>query len=194
MPNTAAKILILVMAGFFVFWDWHTVQNKKELQPQNIEFFRACFIIAAILTLCLCANALAFVQHAFVSWEMDSQTEIWTREGTFAGFKADRLDLIIDQVNLFVGVGYPMWLIHGAVAFNHEDKDKLTKANVLHVIEDMLKRLIINYWWSLIGLGTFFGVTSGIGMIFFLFIELVIMWGVIKIGSIFVKNNKLTIN
>ncbi len=191
MPNVMAKFLMFVMTGVFIGWYWYTAKQKSLEMPDATETANNAASTGTIIALCLLGNALAFVQDTYLSWAMTSQEGIWDANGNYLGPRATRFHLIIDQINLFISTGYMMWIIKDAIALKRFSQEDISDMNGVEVIEEMLKRLTINYWWVIISAFIFLSATSGIGMVIFLAIEMTIMWGIVWVGIMLSKRKSL---
>ncbi len=184
-------MLMLVMSGVFIWWYWITVKQKSLSMPDAAETIKVAASAGTIMTLCLDVNALAFVQSTYLEWMMASQEGVWDSTGNCLGTRATRFHLFIDQINLFIGTGYMMWIIRDAIALERFSPEEISELNGHEVIGEMLKRLALNYWWIILCAVIFFGATSGIGMILFLAIEMTIMWGIVWFGNLLMKKKSI---
>lgn len=183
MPNLLSKVLMLLMTVFFVYRTWLTVKRKVNQNPEFSGLAGITFMAGAVLMLCLAVNALAFLQSTYVNWLTMAQQEVWDVSGRYAGTRATRFHLCLDQINIFIGTGYMMGMIRDAAAFKNITPASLSKISGMDVLDNMLRRLVVHHWWLIGGMVCFFGFTSGAGMVLFLAIELTIMWGGVKFGA-----------
>ena len=163
------------MAVFFILWCRLTAQQKIEQNPELRNVVDLAFAVGTIMTLSLTANSLAFLKSIFIEWQAEIQTEILARDGHFSENRVTRLHLLVDQLNLFIGTGYLLWMIRDVISRADFKTGALQKLDELRVLDEMLKRPVVHYWWIIGGMVLFFGASSGKGMIMFLAIELTIM-------------------
>ncbi len=192
MPNAMAKLLMLVMGGIFIGWYWHAAKRKSLEIPEAEETVKSAASVGTIMALCLASNGLAFIQPEYIEWVMEAQTGVWDTDGNYLGPRVNRFHLLIDQINLFIGTGYMMWIILDAITLKHFSHKEISEIKGWDVLQNMLKRMALNYWWIIISAFVLFGATSGIGMIFFLAVELSIMWGIVWIGPLLMNKKVKT--
>ncbi len=190
MPNILAKVLILVMGGFYIYWIWLTTDRRIKSTPEYRDMAGITFMAGAVLILCLTINALAFVQSTYVNWMTMAQQEVWDVNGHYVGTRATRFQLYVDQINLFIGTGYMMGMIRDAAALKEISPVLNSKSTGLAALDNMLRRLVFHHWWLIAGMLVFFGLSSGTGMMLFLAIELTIVWGGVRIGAMILRKRE----
>ncbi len=61
MPTYLAKLLLLFLAGAFIWWHVRTVRAAARRSPEDADIQQAVLIPAVVMTLALACNALAFM-------------------------------------------------------------------------------------------------------------------------------------
>ncbi len=187
MSNFLAAFFMLLIMGFFIFWSWLTAQQKVDEKPELRDIVDLAFSAGTLLMIGLTLSSLAFFKGIYNDWFMEMQQEVWARNGHLIKNKVTRLHLVIDQFNLIIGTGCLLWMIRDAISLEHFEPSSSKKLDELRVLDEILKRPVVYYWWFIGGLALFFGFSSGKGMVLFLAMEITLMWVIIKAGIIATK-------
>lgn len=181
MPNTLAKILILVITAIFILWNWIFLQHALAGHPQRNDMMKYVLMPALIMTLALAINAIAFTGILYTDWMITTQEMAYQPDGTIAP-NASKCTLLMKQLSILVGTTSLMFIVRRAILVDYSNIEESPKILGLKIQADMYKWLMLRHWWAVLGIGTVFGIMVGPGIALFLAVELTFMWFACVVG------------
>jgi len=167
---------LFALAGAILWWIHHRVvddvlRDKEDAAEWRTPLLGAAWIMIGILTV----NAQGYVKMNLIGWEIGGQTP-----GT-------GMDLLVSHLGVLGGTASLMWLVALALkepAVLREPDPHLGAYRVMVVVAE---RLVVRFWWAVLGIGVVFGYTAGPGPVVFLAVELTLFWLVGRIGLLVLR-------
>jgi len=164
------------MAVFFLVKQNLILRRRLKDNPIGSAIFKPVFSPASIMTLALAANAMAFMQMIHTDFIIEANMEIFDLDGSIMRPNVNNWMLLGKQLSLLFGTGSLMALINGAVDSEYFEMGETPMLAGLRIQAEMFKRLMMRFWWLILGTGAVFGMAGGLGPMLFLAIELTVMW------------------
>ena len=190
MPNTLAKILLLVLAGFFLFWEWFTLRHRLGNNTKEHPLLKPIYLPAVIMTLAIAANAMVIMDITYLNFIEEFNRAVYNIDGSISQHETSQWDLLAKQLSILLGTGSLMLVIRQAINDEYPNSQENQKTFGLELQANMYKRLMVRYWWVVIGAGAAFGITAGPGIPLLLAAELTIMWLGCRLAIWIMKHSK----